>query len=587
MIYLSYLSLLSAAASLALGLLVLAKDRRRMEGKLFVLTMVTLAAVELGHFLVLRVPRAEYALLLMRISEAATCLLPAALYSFSLIAARADSKQVLRRRWLPTALFVVGSLFFAPLAFHHQFLSGPVSLDDLPIFPLGRWGQYFYVFFLVACAATLVNLEAVLRSSEGSRRSQVKYGLLGLGGILIGFIFVISQNLVYRVLRVDYIPVASAAVLLSLVPLSYGVVRDRFLEVDVFVSRYVIYNSLAAVALGAYLVAMGLLVRLMGYLGLEYSVFWKFFLVFASGMALAVVLLSPEVRNRVKLFIARHFYKNKYDYRLQWIALSQRLGSSRSREEIGETVVEMLAETMFVREVGLWLCDDDGGAFSLRAFRGIPAADDRISARSGILSCLAAKGRTMRVRELEEEVPLAWSEHLGLFEHKLKAVLATPLLAGKRLLGFITVGPESTGCDFVEDDMDLLDSVATQAAAALLGTYLSASLVKAQEEQLFHRLASFVIHDLKNVISMLSLVVHNAQEHIADPEFQKDVLATIRVTVDRMKALSGRLAEARQQRMEVHKAPLRLDELARERVEGFLAGRAAAVTLDAASPVAV
>ncbi len=582
--HLAYLTLLDSLACLWLGLFVLAKNWRQAANRLFCLTLTVLALMELARFLVVRAPAEEGALFFIRLAESAAALLPGSLFVFTCIANRADWREHLRRRWLPAAFFVAGSLAFAPLAFDGRFVSGQDFWADSPVFLLGPLGQYFHVFFLIACAAALINLEGLLRSTSGVRRWQVKYGVLGLGGITVGFVFVLSQNLIYHVVRVTYIPVLSAAILLSLLPLAYGVVRGRFLEVEVFISRYVIYNSLAVMTLGAYLVAMGLLVRLMGYLGLEYRFFWQFFLIFASGMALAVVLLSSDVRTRVKHFINRHFYKNKYDYRLQWLELSQRLGARPSREELAEAVVDMLGETVFVREISLWLCDEEGAAFGLQAGRGVGEIKESVAARSGVLAWLATQGRTVRAAEIEEEVPLAYGEHLALFEQGLRAVLITPLMAGKRLLGFISVGPESTGRDFVEDDLDLLDSVAAQAAGALLGTYLSASLVKAQEEQVFHRLASFVIHDLKNFTSMLSLVVQNAERHIADPEFQKDALATVRDTVVKMKALAGRLSEARQQVFELRPAPTRLDELAREAVAN-LAADGVHVELAAAGPL--
>jgi len=583
---LSYPTLLSAVGCLWLGTFVLAKNWRQAANRLFGLVMVILAAMEASHFLVLRAPAEDGALLPMRLATAAACLLPGALYALTLVVTRSDWREQLRRKRLLVGLFGAGSLLFAALAFQPDFLAGPLDYEGSPVFVLGRLGLYFQVFFLVACAAILINLEGILRSTSGSSRWHVKYGILGLGGITVGFVFVLSQNLIYHLARVSYIPVLSAAVLLSLLPLAYGVVRGRFLEIDVFISRYVIYNSLAALVLGGYLVAMGLLAKLVGYAGLEYDLFWKFFLAFASGMALAVLLLSSDVRKRVKHFVNRHFYKNKYDYRLEWTALSRRLGREAAREEIARSVVGALAETMFVREVSLWLANDEETAFHLAAAQGVPSAPETISARGGLAAWLATRGKTIRTAELETEVPLALGEHLALFEQRLKAVVIAPLMAGERLLGFITVGPEPSGHEFIEDDFDLLDSVAAQAAGVLLGTYLSASLVKAQEEQVFHRLTSFVLHDLKNVVSMLSLVVQNAEKHINEPEFQKDALATVRDTVEKMKALSDRLSAARQQRFEVRPEPLRLDEFARQAASGFQTNGARVAVSDA-GPVEV
>jgi putative PEP-CTERM system histidine kinase len=575
-------------ACLCLGALVLAKNWRRMEARLFFAVMAALAFKEMARFMVLQDPEGAGTLFFAQLAASATCLLPGTLYAFTAVAARRDWRSELRRRWLAASFFAAGSLLFAPLAFHGAFLTRQDDYNGSVVLLLGPLGHYFYVFFLIACAAVLMNLEGLLRSTAGPSRWHVKYGVLGLSGIVIGFIFMITQNLVYHSVRVDNIPILSLAILLSLIPLSYGVVRARFLETDVFVSRYVVYNSLAVMALGAYLIAMGLMAKLVGYAGLQYTLFWKFFLFFASGMALAVLLLSSDVRTRIKHFINRHFYKNKYDYRLQWAALSKRLSTLSRKEDVAQAVVETLRESMFTREVSLWLCHEDAAEFILAARSGVAQSEEAIKAESGLLSWLATRGRTIRRSELEEEVPLAYGEHLELIEGGLAAVLLTPLMAGEKLLGFITVGAESTGRDFVEDDFDLLDSVAAQAAGRLLGTYLTQSLIKAQEEQVFHRLTSFVVHDLKNFISMLSLVVQNAEKHLADPEFQRDALATVREAIEKMKTLSDRLSAARQQKFELRPEPLRLNDLAREAAAAFTANgtRLSVESSDAASVLA-
>jgi putative PEP-CTERM system histidine kinase len=68
--------------------------------------------------------------------------------------------------------------------------------------------------------------------------------------------------------------------------------------------------------------------------------------------------------------------------------------------------------------------------------------------------------------------------------------------------------------------------------------------VQSREFEAFHRLTSFVIHDLKNSISALSLLSDNALRHFNDPEFQRDAVKTVARTTDRMKALLARLASA-------------------------------------------
>src|SRR6202008_1448126 len=91
----------------------------------------------------------------------------------------------------------------------------------------------------------------------------------------------------------------------------------------------------------------------------------------------------------------------------------------------------------------------------------------------------------------------------------------------------------------------------------------SERLPRSRDFEAFHRLTSFVIHDLKNSISALSMLSENALKNFDDPEFQRDALRTVAKTVDRMKALLGRLSgppeSARPRLGVVALAPLVLD----------------------------
>jgi putative PEP-CTERM system histidine kinase len=91
------------------------------------------------------------------------------------------------------------------------------------------------------------------------------------------------------------------------------------------------------------------------------------------------------------------------------------------------------------------------------------------------------------------------------------------------------------------DDYDLMKVLARQAAQAITNLRLSEELMETRAMAAVARISSFVIHDLKNLTTSLSLVVDNAEEHIGNPDFQKDAVLTIRTTLAKMKGLMQRL----------------------------------------------
>src|SRR4030095_2409767 len=97
---------------------------------------------------------------------------------------------------------------------------------------------------------------------------------------------------------------------------------------------------------------------------------------------------------------------------------------------------------------------------------------------------------------------------------------------------------------------------------------------------------SFVIHDLKNLISSLSLLSQNAVKHFDDPEFQKDTVLTLSRTVERMQALLTRLS-SRTDLVVLHDESVDLSSIVRDAIGTVnVPGRVRIVTgLDGVPPV--
>ena len=58
--------------------------------------------------------------------------------------------------------------------------------------------------------------------------------------------------------------------------------------------------------------------------------------------------------------------------------------------------------------------------------------------------------------------------------------------------------------------------------------------MEARKFDAFNRMSAFVVHDLKNLVAQLSLMLKNAERHRDNPEFQRDMLGTVEHVVERM-----------------------------------------------------
>jgi putative PEP-CTERM system histidine kinase len=120
--------------------------------------------------------------------------------------------------------------------------------------------------------------------------------------------------------------------------------------------------------------------------------------------------------------------------------------------------------------------------------------------------------------------------------------VAVPLGWRGSLTGFLVVGPERAGMPYTPEDLEFMATMGQQATGSIVTARLSEDLARAREFDAFARVASFVIHDLKNLISSLSLLSQNAVKYFDDPEFQKDTILTLSRTVERMQVLLTRLS---------------------------------------------
>jgi putative PEP-CTERM system histidine kinase len=108
------------------------------------------------------------------------------------------------------------------------------------------------------------------------------------------------------------------------------------------------------------------------------------------------------------------------------------------------------------------------------------------------------------------------------------------------------------------EDFDLFRNAGIQAASYIAEARSQQALADARRFDEFNRRFAFILHDIKNLVSQLSLVARNAERHADNPEFRADMVATLQSSVGKMNELLARLAPhspARVQRVEAQ--PLR------------------------------
>jgi putative PEP-CTERM system histidine kinase len=132
------------------------------------------------------------------------------------------------------------------------------------------------------------------------------------------------------------------------------------------------------------------------------------------------------------------------------------------------------------------------------------------------------------------------------------------LMLHGRLFGFVALARPRTRIGLNWEVTDLLKIAGSQAASYLAHRESADSLTVARQFESFNRMSTFIVHDLKNLVFQLSLLLKNAEKHKANPDFQADMLGTLDHSVRKMSLLLQRLSRGGEQEAA---APLRLDQL--------------------------
>jgi len=536
--YFAAISVIGFILCAGLGVLTLLRNPRHPVNIGFTAGLLCLALIEAGSFMALSgAGAARTGIKTILFGQA---LLPSAWLLFTSVFGRGNYKNIPRGQVYLLFIAAASSAVFCVLLLMPSFSDSIVSqasvfTADHTVFNIGAYGRYLYVFLTIGMVVNLVQLENTLRSSSGIKRWSIKYLVFAVGAILAFFIYMATQSLLFSTLDMKVLPVMSAVIVISVSMMALFIVKYRLLDVDIFVSRYFVYNSVTVLAVGLYLLAVGIATYGIRYFELPYSEFFSTVFIFISILSLVVLLSAAALRRKVQLYINRHFYKHKYEFRDKWMETVEKITPLRSVDGVAGTFIDIITETMFPSVMHLWVYDPVSKTFVHSGRLGAPRGFEKISREDPFVAVIEETLLPFSASSLKEGPPRS------IFD-RTKTVLCCPLVAGKEVVGFALLGPDRSGAMYIQDDDELLKAISTQAAVQIREIRLLEELTATKEMEAFSKMSSFIMHDLKNLTNSLSLVSQNAQENIHNPEFQRDTIKTIDGTVSRMKKVIARLS---------------------------------------------
>ncbi len=532
-----------------LAAVMLLRDSQSFVSRIFAAGMAALAIEAVFNGVSVYADTYHEVIYWQRLRFLAASFLPGVWLVFSLSFARRNYRE-----FLTTWRWGIGAAFGAPLCL--VLIGFPAFFVDVPFFDeLSRWslglgwaGQGFFLLFLFVAACILMNLERTLRASTGTLRWQIKFMILGVGSFFAARVYTGSQVLLFSRVTTTVEEINAGALVIASVLVFRSFSRLRLFNVNFYLSQTALYHSLTVLAMGGYLLLVGLLAKVVTYVGGEEVLPFEALFVFLAFLLLALFLISDEWRQRSRLFINRHFQRPLYDYRKEWMMFTQRTTSLLDSKELCDAVVKMVSETFGVSCVTVWLLEENREQLVFGGSTVFP----EVQAQALHIATVDGGGALIRVMR-EKQFPVDfdgtrddWTgEFYRIYAKSLgeaRIRYCVPLNAGRELLGVMTLNERVTREPLSIEDADLLKTVADQAAASLSSLRSARQLLKAKEMEAFQTLSTFFIHDLKNLASTLSLTMQNLPIYFDDPEFRADALRVMTNSVQKIDSMCSRLS---------------------------------------------
>jgi putative PEP-CTERM system histidine kinase len=415
------------------------------------------------------------------------------------------------------------------------------------VFNLGIFGSLDRFVLLGAMARpvlAMVLLEQIYRNVTEDSRWNVKPLSLGLAGTFLFDLYLYSQAVLFNRLDADALSIRGAVHALMVLLLLVSTARRRDWISRIRVSQKAAFHSASLLVAGTYLIfisAVGYYVR---YFGGEWGRALQLGLVFSALIALLVLTLSGTFRAKIRVLVGKHFFRYRYDYREEWLKFTQTLTDIHSPQDMGRQVVRALADMLESPGGSLWMKGTDDAAFRQTAAWNMATTKDKEEVGSPLCRFLAEKGWVINLEEFR-----SFSKRYGdlalpvWLEQMPQAWLIVPLTAAGELIGFVILARARTNMDVNWEVNDLLKTAGRQAASYLAQMRATEVLLEVRKFDAFNRMSAFVVHDLKNIVTQLSLMLKNAKRLHANPEFQQDMLMTVENSLDRMRQLMLQLRE--------------------------------------------
>jgi putative PEP-CTERM system histidine kinase len=409
----------------------------------------------------------------------------------------------------------------------------------------------------------LLMLGWIYRNSTEKDRDPLRFLLVALGLIFAYDLILFAQALLQKSMPTFTWQARGLVTLLTVPLIAIAARRNPQWSLNLFVSRHVVFHSVRLLIIFLSFLLVAVAAHWVRQHGGAWGPAAQWVFVSVAALALLAAMASENLQRRLRVFLNQHFYRNKYDYRLEWLRFIQMLSVPLEGADARANAVRAMGQIINSPGGVLYLRSEDGEAF--RPAASWPQAELEsgrhpvLPPQDELVAFLRERQWVIDLAELRTSPDVYGSLSLPDALRGTKDLgagcdrLIVPLTHLDTLIGFVVLvdPPESFEPNY--EDRDLLKMMGRHVAVHLAQSEADRRLAESRQFEAYHRLTAFVMHDLRNLAAQLALIVSNAERHRRNPQFVDDAIGTIAISTERMQRLIEQL-----QRREVQGAARRV-----------------------------
>lgn len=392
---------------------------------------------------------------------------------------------------------------------------------------------HFIVFVTVPSYALFRLIRACLRTELPAHKNQLKYvvyaSLIGFLGGGTSFLPLVESPVP---------PFGAPLTYFYTFPIAYTIARYRLMDINIVFKKSLIYAFLLLILLlPCYLIVVGGQLLVFGQINYPFSLGTLLLLI-------VVGFLFPKLRFRTEEAFERVLFKRRYDYRETLLRSSRDMVSMVDLEAVSKSLVLTVVRALRIDKASLYLLDDVKGAFSINSSVGLESGSpepSELRRDDSIVQWLTMRPAALVREELEMAGDGKQEKSLAQQMAQMKAEVTLPLVSKERVIGLLNLGYKEGKEMYSDEDLELLSTLANQAAIAIENARLYENLKQSQSIiRRADRLASLgqltagLAHEIRNPLVAIRTFTQLLPERYQDADFRNSFQALAMKEVDRI-----------------------------------------------------